>query len=130
MVAKQQVHLGAVILVAVNGVELARKIRRETTRPIAREECAETSSEHTFIGCHPFHAELGSDRNGFGGNAALGRPHAYRANSENLFVQIQTAENLLASLSIYADVVQLWSGTKERTTTIPSSTAASTIVTG
>src|ERR1700678_2533964 len=79
-------------------VELLGKVSRQASVTIAIEADARAASEYAFVGGHPLDAEAVGDRNRFLGDAAFRRPHSFGTGTENLFVQIKPAQNLLARI--------------------------------
>src|SRR5581483_7406900 len=98
MVPEDQVHLGFFVLKTVDGVKLFRKVRGKMSIAVPGKKDAETSSQNAFIRGHPLHSYLLGHREYFLRNAALRRPNPDRTFSKHLFMQVEPAHELLASI--------------------------------
>ncbi len=58
MIAEQQVHLRAGVLIPVNGVEAVRQVGIQKAIAIACKKCPQGSTQHAFVSRHPLHAQL------------------------------------------------------------------------
>ena len=92
VIAEDQVHLGLLILEAMDGVELFCQLSRQMAMGVARERHAQAAAQHLFVGGHPLHAQSLRDAQDFFRDTALGRPNPLRTNSKNLLMQIQSTQ--------------------------------------
>ena len=58
----------------------------------------EAASEDAFVGCHPLDAEAVGDGDGFVGDTAFGGPESDGTRTKGLFMQVETAGDLLAGV--------------------------------
>ena len=96
VIAKNQIHLGLLILEAMDGVELLRQFSGQMAMCVAPEGDAQASAQYLFVGGHPLHAQTLGNAQDLFRNTALGGPNALGTYPENLLMQIQSTLYLLA----------------------------------
>src|SRR6185312_525166 len=89
---------------------------RQSAAPIAGKAHAQAATKYAFIGGHPLDAEFLRDGNRFLRDASLRRPDAHGTDSEDFFVEVKSAQKLLARVFRTAEAVvgQRQSGTGDR----------------
>ncbi len=96
MIAKDEIHLRAVVLVAINVVEHLRRAGRQAVASAALKKSIQRATEHAFVGGHPLHTKVVADlQHGFR-NTSLRRPHTSRTHAKDLLMQVERAKQLLA----------------------------------
>ena len=90
VIAEDQVHLGLLILEAMDGVQLLCQLGGQMAMGVAPESDAQASAQDLFVGGHPLHAQTLREAEDFFRNTALGRPNPLRTNSKNFLMQIQS----------------------------------------
>src|SRR5436309_15042110 len=98
MVAKNHVHLRAVMFIAVNVIELPRSAGLQDPFAMPIEIRAYRPSQHALVGCHPADTQLVRDSDGLIGDAALGWPDSPRAQSKDALVQLHPAPQLFSGI--------------------------------
>src|SRR6266542_2451183 len=107
-------HSGLAALKAMNGVEFFRRGVGQAAVPVTHERHAQGTRENAFVSRHPVHAQTGSNAEDFLRYTAFRRPHSTRPHAENLFVEVEAALQLSASIIRLAKTIlrkrQAWGG--------------------
>jgi hypothetical protein len=88
VVAKDHVHGGRIILVAVNRVELFCQVRGQAALAVAPQELAGAAPENSFVAGHPLNTQPVCENDGFFRDTALARPDTLGAYPEDLLVEV------------------------------------------
>src|SRR6185437_9924617 len=78
---------------------------RQSSAPIAGKAHAQAATKYAFIGGHPLDAEFLRDGKRFLRDASLRRPDSDRTNSEDFFVEVKSAQKLLARIFRTAEAI-------------------------
>src|SRR5579864_8312943 len=81
---------------------------------VAPERLSNTATQNAFVGRHPVHTELVGDGDGLVRDAAFAWPHALGTEAKYFFVQIETAQDLVAGIFRMAETILRQGQTRRR----------------
>src|SRR5205823_12569928 len=105
MFAENDVHGSIALLPAVNAVELLRALLLEPSAVVAGKQLPDRTAQDALVCCHPVETAVVGQGQHIVGDAAFRWPHAFGTDAKNLFVQRQTANDLLSRVFRMAETL-------------------------